>query len=121
MKILSKLASTYQLKCSQGRKDVNSFYPDIYTKALEDVLDTFYEEDAREHGVLIELKDILLIRTAGGRQLHQNPVARLFFHKDLQILKSRKEIEKKDQIELEDEILEASQRLEEEKEEDSLE
>ena len=46
---------------------MNSFYPDIYTKALEDVLDTFYEEDAREHGVLIELKDILLIRTAGGR------------------------------------------------------
>lgn len=46
---------------------MNSFYPEIYSRALEEVLDLFYLEDANEHGVLIELKDILLIRTIHGR------------------------------------------------------
>lgn len=114
-KMLSKLASTYQLKCSQARKDVNSFYNEIYSKALDEVLDAFYFEDSRDHGVLIEIKDTLLVHTAPGRQVHRNPVVRLFYFKDLELLKVRKEsrIEGDD-----DKIVEASSKLEDEKEEE---
>ena len=46
-KVVSKLASTYQRRCAMVRKDVNSFYPQIYEEALEEVLEMYHDEDRK--------------------------------------------------------------------------